>query len=216
MYPTEFAHLDPDLRSKALEKRPENWRAAFGQSGSAAGLLINQSVGDGALFIFFGWFRRTVKVNGKLAFDRTDVNGRHIVWGWLEVGKVWKVVVPPPNDLRFLDDHPHVKFSEAQGPRNTVYVSSESGLKAGVFSTESESVVLTKEGEGGRSVWLLPEEFESLFLHVTCRITLMRRDGTGRARELRFRRWGADRNLCLTVSDILRRTNTSLIVSRLL
>ena len=160
----EFAHLDPDLRSKALEKRPENWRAAFGQSGSAAGLLINKSVGDGALFIFFGWFRRTIKVNGKLAFDRTDVNGRHIVWGWLEVGKVWKVVVPPPDDLRFLDDHPHVKFSEAQGPRNTVYVSSESGLKAGAFSTESESVVLTKEGGGGRSVWLLPEGFESLFL----------------------------------------------------
>src|SRR5437868_5042882 len=45
----EFAHLDPDLRSKALEKRPENWRAAFGQSGSAAGLLINQSVGDGGV-----------------------------------------------------------------------------------------------------------------------------------------------------------------------
>lgn len=125
------------------------------KSGSAAGLLINQSVGDGALLICFGWFRKTIKVNGKLAFDRTDVNGRHIVWGWLEVGKVWKVVVPPPEDLRFLGDHPHVKFSEAQGPRNTVYVSSQSGLKAGAFSTESESVVLTKEG-GGRSVWLLP------------------------------------------------------------
>ena len=55
-----------------------------------------------------------------------------------------------------------------------------------------------------------------LFLHVTCRITLMRRDGAGRARELHFRRWGGDRNLCLTVSDILRCTNTSLIVSRLL
>jgi hypothetical protein len=161
----EFAHLDPDLRYKALEKRPENWRAAFGQSGAAAGLLINQSVGDGSLFVFFGWFRRTKKgVNGKLAFDRTDVNGRHIVWGWLEVGRVWEVVVPPPDDLRFLDDHPHVKFSEVQGPRNTVYVSSESGLKAGVFSTEKEGVVLTKEGGGNRSLWSLPEEFESLFL----------------------------------------------------
>ena len=82
-------------------------------------------MGVGDLFIFFGWFKRTIKVNGKLAFDRTDVIER---------------------------------------PPNRVYVASESGLKAGVFSTESESVVLTKEGGGLRSQWLLDEAFESLFL----------------------------------------------------
>jgi len=42
-------------------------------------------------------------------------------------------------------------------------VSSESGLKAGVFSTESAGVVLTKEGGGNRSLWSLPEEFESRY-----------------------------------------------------
>lgn len=43
-------------------------------------------------------------------------------------------------------------------------MASESGLKAGVFSTESESVVLTKEGGGRRSLWSPAEEFESPFL----------------------------------------------------
>ncbi len=63
----EFAHLDPDLRPEALASRPKDWRPAFGQSSAAATLLINQGVGVGDLFIFFGWFRRTIKVNGKLA-----------------------------------------------------------------------------------------------------------------------------------------------------
>ena len=159
----EFAHLDPDLRPEALASRPKDWRPAFGQSSAAAKLLINQGVGVGDLFIFFGWFRRTIKVNGKLAFDRTDVNGRHIVWGWLEVGEVIDKL-PLPHHLLFLEDHPHVRFFEKELPPNNIYVASQSGLKAGVFSTESESVVLTKEGGGRRSLWLLAEEFESLFL----------------------------------------------------
>lgn len=36
-----------------------------------------------------------------------------------------------------------------------------------------------------------------LFLHVTCRITLMRRDGAGRARELHFRRLGRGQEFVL-------------------
>jgi Nucleotide modification associated domain 3 len=54
------AHLDPDLRRESLNRRHKNWRAAFGQSGAAAGLLVNQGFTRGDLFIFFGWFRRTV------------------------------------------------------------------------------------------------------------------------------------------------------------
>src|SRR5207245_774307 len=101
-------------------------------------------------------------VNGKLAFNPKDHNGRHIVWGWLEVGEVIDKL-PLPHDLLFLGDHPHVRFFEKGTPPNNIYVASQSGLKAGVFSTESEGVVLTKEGGGPRSLWLLPEEFESLY-----------------------------------------------------
>lgn len=56
----KLAHLDPDLRRDALPTRPNGWRPAFGQSGAAAGHLFNQEVGIGDLFMFFGWFRKTI------------------------------------------------------------------------------------------------------------------------------------------------------------
>jgi hypothetical protein len=156
------AHLDPDLRFDSLVSRPTGWRPAFGQTGAAAGHLINQSVGIGDLFIFFGWFRRTVRIKDRLAFDPKDVHGRHIVYGWLQVGEVIEKL-PLPHHLLFLKDHPHVHLFKNEVHPNKIYVSSQTGLKAGVFPTELESVVLTKEG-GRRSRWLLPETFESLFL----------------------------------------------------
>ena len=161
-WPHKTAHLDPDLRSESLVSRPTGWRPAFGQSGAAAGHLINQSVGIGDLFIFFGWFRRTIRIKGKLAFDPKDIHGRHIVYGWLQVGKIIEKL-PLPSNLLFLKGHPHIRFFKNEVHPNKIYVSSRSGLKAGVFPTELQSVVLTKEG-GLRSRWLLPEAFESLFL----------------------------------------------------
>jgi hypothetical protein len=158
----ELAHLDPDLRRDAMTSRPSGWRPAFGQSGAAAGHLINQGVGVGDLFIFFGWFRRTLEHNGKLKFDPHDSHGRHIVYGWLQVGEIIENLPLPPNFL-FLKGHPHVRFFKNEVHPNKIYVSSQSGLKAGVFPTELQTVVLTKEG-GLRSRWLLPEAFESLFL----------------------------------------------------
>src|SRR6185437_6970856 len=41
---SRIAHLDPDLRYEALRSRPSGWRPAFGQSGAAAGHLINKEV----------------------------------------------------------------------------------------------------------------------------------------------------------------------------
>lgn len=159
----EFAHLDPDLREDALACRPRNWRPAFGQSGAAAGHLVNQDIREGDLFIFFGWFRRTIGTNGKLRFDPADTHGRHIVFGWLQVGRVVDKL-PLPDDLLFLDQHPHVAFFEDEPRPNNIYVSSESELKAGVFLTEHDGVVLTQEG-AYRSRWHLPQEaFDSLFL----------------------------------------------------
>jgi Nucleotide modification associated domain 3 len=157
-----LAHLDPDLRHGAVTSRLSGWRPAFGQSGAAVGHLINQGVGVGDLFVFFGWFRRTIEQNGNLMFDPRDVHGRHIVFGWLEVGHVIESL-PLPKGLLSLSDHPHVKFFEEEDRPNRIYVSSLSGLKAGTFQTEREGIVLTRNG-GKRSKWLLPDVFESLFL----------------------------------------------------
>ncbi len=78
-----FAHLDPDLRSESMDKRPTGWRAAFGQSSAAAGHLGKQGVGEGDLFLFFGWFRRTKVTDGKLKFCPKDLDGRHIVYAFV-------------------------------------------------------------------------------------------------------------------------------------
>ncbi len=158
--PIERAHLDPDLRHDALVQRPKDWRPAFGQSGAAGGLLINQDIKRGDLFIFFGWFRRTIFSDRKLVFDAADRHGRHMAFGWLEVGEVVNELPLPPN-LSFLIDHPHVQFFEQEGVNNRIFVSSKTGLKAGLFATESESIVLTQNGRA-RTQWSLDKAFESL------------------------------------------------------
>ena len=108
----ELAHLDPDLRFESLasDKRPTGWRPAFGQSGISASHLNGHCVGEGDLFMFFGWFRKTKKnIDGQLAFDSEDRHGRHIIYGWLEVGQVIEADKPLADDLRFLKGHPHVQ-----------------------------------------------------------------------------------------------------------
>jgi hypothetical protein len=160
-----YAHLDPDLRAETLKFRPEkeHWRPAFGQSAAAAGVLSNQGVGEGDLFLFFGWFRKTKKhkKTGRLRFDGADV-GRHIIYGWLEVGEVVNATVPLPGHLLFLRDHPHVRFAKIERGRNCIYVSSKSGRRAGLFATENKGIVLTKEAERRRTRWQLPDAFRSL------------------------------------------------------
>lgn len=160
------AHLDPDLRFESLVRRPKGWRPAFGQSEISAAHLNKQHVREGDLFLFFGWFRRTKKENGKLTFDSGDNEGRHIVYGWLQIGAVHHINGQPlPNNLRFLASHPHIRFAEhfakKKNHTNQVYVSSDAGLGAGVFGMERADIVLTKPGYK-RSQWLLPKEFNSL------------------------------------------------------
>jgi hypothetical protein len=162
-----LAHVDPDLRYESLarDKRARGWRPAFGQISAAASHLNNQHVDKGDLFLFFGWFRRTKYAGGKLEFDSTDA-GRHIIYGWLEVGQIVEVDNAKQalsNDLLFVRSHPHFHFSEHKYP-NKVYVSSLSGLKAGLFGIESKHLVLTEPGSRVRSQWLLPKKpFESVF-----------------------------------------------------
>ena len=52
-------HLDPDIREGIRIRPIENWIPAFGQTGSALGILRNAGVTFGDLFLFFGIFRQT-------------------------------------------------------------------------------------------------------------------------------------------------------------
>jgi hypothetical protein len=61
-------HLDPDIYKKAID-RETNWKPCFGQAGGSQGHLRNQDVREDDLFLYFGWFRKTVNNDGKLIFD---------------------------------------------------------------------------------------------------------------------------------------------------
>ena len=50
-------HVDPDLRPGLRSAAVEGWKPAFGQAGSAQGVMANAGVEQGDLILFFGWFR---------------------------------------------------------------------------------------------------------------------------------------------------------------
>jgi len=79
-----LAHHDPDLDEAAL-RRASGWRPLFGQAEKASKHLINQGVGPGDIFLFFGRFRRT-----QMSAHGIEFTGRsfHVIWGLLEVDEV--------------------------------------------------------------------------------------------------------------------------------
>lgn len=156
------AHLDPDLRYNSLSNRPPGWRPAFGQCGSPATHLNDNDVGEGDLFVFFGWFRRTeAGDDGVLRFCRSDRHGRHIIFGWLQVEKVIKVGTARfTGDVAFLNQHPHARLRKKRP--NQIYLGSQVGLGTGLFGKEHKQLVLTRPNYN-RSEWRLPPAFQSVY-----------------------------------------------------
>ena len=52
-------HLDPDIRPDVRAFEIEGWKPAFGQIGSAQGVLRNSDISENDLFLFFGLFQQT-------------------------------------------------------------------------------------------------------------------------------------------------------------
>ena len=77
------AHLDPDLYEDSI-KRERGWRPIFGQTGAAQGHLLNNQVGQGDLFLFFGRFQNIVESNRKIKYDNSS-KSVHVIFGWLQV-----------------------------------------------------------------------------------------------------------------------------------
>jgi hypothetical protein len=162
-----LVHLDPDLQADCVDRLP-SWRASFGQVSSAQQHLVNQGVGTGDVFLFFGWYRRVETHEGRWRYvpGAPDV---HSFFGWLQVGDVVKVDRDPV-DLRvsspWLRGHPHVEHAGTIGNKNTLYLgadtltlaTSKSVAGAGVFRRWTEALQLTAPGES-RSVWRLPRWF---------------------------------------------------------
>jgi hypothetical protein len=150
-------HLDPDLGAWAVA-REAGWKAGFGQLDQAATHLDNQGIGAGDVFLFFGWFRRTESVDGKLRYLKGQYRDLHVLFGWLQVGEIMRpqpgVAVPA-----WLASHPHCVASRRTMATNRIYIASErlsfapSLPGAGVFRF-ADKRVLTKPGMT-RSRWAL-------------------------------------------------------------
>jgi hypothetical protein len=157
------SHLDPDLNFNCRDRAP-GWRPIFGQTGVAEKHLRNRGVEIGDIFLFFGWFRQAVWVNGRLHYEKSAPD-MHVIYGWLQVGDILDV-----EDLRgipsWATDHPHL-----HGPRynalDVVYVASDKinifGEETvipggGVFEKIDERLILTEYGKN-RSMWKLPNWF---------------------------------------------------------
>lgn len=175
---SETCHLDPDLRRSYLKHRPEGWQRAFGQSRAAQGHLRKQGVGEGDVFLFFGWFKFTEYKNGKFQFvENPDYpNGFHAIYGYLQVDDV----IDPQTDKipSWLVDHPHVRDKDTdlyRGKNNVVYTSMGSfcyknkriDRKGSSLFTFTDDLILTRKGEKNRTQW----ELQSIF-HPDNRIQL--------------------------------------------
>ena len=156
-------HLDPDINYSVMERKCDKWEAIFGQCDASASHLDNHKVKEGDIFIFFGWFRTTVKTSSGYKYDPKDKNGRHIIWGYMEIGQKIKITdkVYPEHYLM----HPH--FEDRNRGNNTAYIATDklsfnpSLAGAGVLKYD-ESLVLSDNSEK-KTIWKLPE-----FFHPDC------------------------------------------------
>ena len=158
--PTSRCHLDPDINFHVYP-RQEGWKGLFGQAGGTETHLADEGVDAGDLFLFFGLFREVEEVSGHWDFvPRTTP--KHILWGWLQVGKLYEEIGRQGHaGLEWANHHPHMQY---RGEKNTLYVASErldfgdDSPGWGVFPKLNERLVLTLSGHP-KSHWKLPRGF---------------------------------------------------------
>lgn len=178
------AHLDPDLRFESYPRRP-GWRGLFGIAGPSQsnidrnfGIDGERGVDIGDLFLFFGWFEEYKQEGNSLVNkeNRKDFpSGRHVVFGYLQVGEVlpiWRMEKTDKRVRSWMDYHPHIAenrriIGDGYFGKNTLYVAKEKLTFApgqpgfGVFrytDRSSERLMLTKKGQK-RTRWELPKAF---------------------------------------------------------
>lgn len=159
---TSRVHLDPDINVSTIERQYKGWDVIFGQCDSSASHLDNNNVSVGDIFLFFGWFRKTIKTESGYKYDPNDKNGKHIIWGYMEIGEIIKIEKDKKYPEHYLK-HPH--FEDRSWKNNTAYIATDklsfnkniSG--AGAFKYNDE-LVLSLENER-RGIWKLPLCFHS-------------------------------------------------------
>lgn len=161
-------HLDPDLIGSVLPNRDADWKPAFGQAGTAEGILRNEEIGEGDIFIFFGWYKNIERVGNRFRYREgsSKSTGFHSIFGYLEVGR--RIDLSSMNAMipACFARHPHVyERSRLKGP-NSLYISSNqlsfdhSKPGGGAFRF-NDALKLTRAGST-KSRWKLPLFFNEL------------------------------------------------------
>ena len=160
-------HIDPDVRDNRKD-HIEEWKPAFGQTGSAQGLLANAGVEIGDIFLFFGWFRRIRETENGYRYaprnkdDFYGGNDLQVIYGYMQIGSI----ITDQDEIRNYYWHPHSSDKHTENPNNTLYLPSDRlsfnpDMKGYGTLDYREDRVLTMEGKG-RATWknyefLLPE-----------------------------------------------------------
>lgn len=161
---TRRCHLDPDLDPKSLPRLP-GWRPAFGQIDTAQSHLARHGIGEGDLFLFFGWFRAVEQFGGRWRYVRNAPN-LHVIYGWMHVGNVISLANRDALGERLAPfaDHPHLHGRA--DPTNTLYLAADrlrllqGDLRgAGIFRGAIGGRILTDIRQAKRSIWRLPTWF---------------------------------------------------------
>ncbi len=157
-------HLEPDIRDNRI--RPvKGWRPAFGQTGSAEGVLVNAGVEPGDIFLFFGWFRQVVQTSQGYKFvPRNQIDFYHgndlqVIYGYMQIGEV----ITNQADIKKYYWHPHSSDVHTCNSNNTLYLPSERlslnpDMRGYGTLDFRKDRVLTMEGMG-RGTW---NEYEFL------------------------------------------------------
>ncbi|MGA7873385.1 MAG: hypothetical protein WCA22_21055 [Candidatus Binatus sp.] len=159
------AHLDPDLRCDAIA-RAAGWRPIFGQAGAAQSHLARHRIGRGDLFLFFGCFRCAEQVGGEFRFVR-GAPKLHVIFGWLQVGRVAQATNGLAAEIPWADRHPHLVAPDRY-TNNTLYFAcdrlSSIGMDAsgaGTFDRLRPALILSQtDPYMGCSKWRLPRWFD--------------------------------------------------------
>ena len=165
-----LVHLDPDIRPEMRPKHAKKECAnlyLFGQDSASQRHLENNCVGIGDLFLFFGLFREA-KLDGDSASFVPGAREKHMLWGWLQVGKIFPLETgdPVPEELKCAGHHPHLEFRES--PHNCIYAAasklslSENLGGAGIFEKYHPDLCLTTKDKPGPSYWTLPAFFREV------------------------------------------------------
>jgi len=155
-----ICHFDPDLESSTLA-RSTNWRGLFGQADKAELHLRNNQLGKDDLFLFFGWFRKTILKDNQLIYDPLNKEDMHIIYGYLQVD--YKLTKNDSEKVQsWMNYHPHFRYELWNEEHNSVYVArknlswNNNKPGAGTFQFSSELILtdLTNNNPKGlRTHW---------------------------------------------------------------